>query len=162
MWQKSYTRKCVVFLLKKEGHVCPHTAYVSCVVSVCAHYFAEHPVVAELLTLDVAVVQLVHIAQVVAGQDVDVDDVVGAAEHPDVTVVVDGVDVGAFAEQPCATEDVVVVAVVAAVVVVAVVVAVELEDICATTPTIPNTDRATTAATTKIVTFFIAEPPFFS
>ena len=103
-----------------------------------------------------------HFAQVVAGQDVDVDDIVSAAEHPDVAVVVDGVGVGAFAEQPCATEDVVVVAVVAAVVVVVVVVAIELEDVCATAPAIPNTDRATTTATTKIVTFFIAEPPFFS
>lgn len=149
-------------LKKEEGRVCPYKAYVSCVVSVCARYFAEHPVVAGLLTLDVAVVQLVHVAQVVAGQHVDVDDIVGAAEHPDVTVVVDGVGVGAFAEQPCATEDVGVVAVVAAVLVVAAVVAVELEYVCATAPAIPNKDRATTAATTKIVTFFIAEPPFFS
>ena len=104
--------------------------------------------------LDVGVVQLVHCAQAVAGQQVDIDDVVVAAEHPVVDVVVDDV-VGAFAEQPCGTEAVVVVAVI-----------VELDDICATTPTAPKNENAT-AATTRTAAIFltaillVAVPPFF-
>jgi hypothetical protein len=129
-------------------------------------YFAEHPVViAELLVLDAVVVQLVHCAQAVAGQLVDVDDVVGAAEHPDGVDVVgaaehpDGVDVteddvvGAFAEQPCGTEVVVVVVIgVAVAVVVAVIV---VDDVCATTPTTPTIESATAAATRKTAIFFM-------
>jgi hypothetical protein len=146
-------------------------------------YFAEHPVVmAELLVLDAVVVQLVHCAQAVAGQHVDVDDVV-VAEHPDEDVVVvaaehpdgvdvvvaaehpDGVDVtvvdvvGAFAEQPCGTEAVVVVAIgVAVVVVVAVIV---VDDVCATTPTTPTIESATAVATRKTAIFFMLYLSFF-
>ena len=80
------------------------------------------------------------------------------AEHPVVGVVVDDV-VGAFAEQPCGTEAVVVVAI-------GVAVAVELDDICATAPTTPKTEKAT-AATTRTAAIFltaiflVAVPPFF-
>ena len=136
-------------------------------------YFAEHPVViAELLVLDAVVVQLVHCAQAVAGQLVDVDDVVGAAEHPDGVDVVgaaehpDGVDVteddvvGAFAEQPCGTEVVVVVVIgVAVAVVVAVIV---VDDVWATTPTTPTIESATAAATRKTAIFFMLYLSFLS
>ena len=129
-------------------------------------YFAEHPVViAELLVLDVGVVQLVHCAQAVAGQHVDVDDVVLAAEHPDEDVVVVAAEhpdedvvtvddvVGAFAAQPCGTEVLVVVAIgVAVAVVVAVIV---VDDVCATTPTTPTIESATAAATRKTAIFFM-------
>ena len=119
-----------------------------------AFYFAEHPVViAELLVLDVVVAQLVHCAQAVAGQHVDVDVVVGAAEHPDEDVVVVDDVVGAFAEQPCGTEVVVVVGVAVAVVVVVIVV--EVDDVCATTPTTPTIESATAAATRKTAIFFM-------
>jgi hypothetical protein len=124
-------------------------------------YFAEHPVViAELLVLDAVVVQLVHCAQAVAGQLVDVDDVVGAAEHPDgVDVTVDDV-VGAFAEQPCGTEVVVVVVIgVAVAVVVAVIV---VDDVWATTPTTPTIESATAAATRKTAIFFMLYLSFLS
>ncbi|MFZ0926448.1 MAG: hypothetical protein WAN55_08430 [Halobacteriota archaeon] len=156
----------------------------TCKYSFIPFYFAEHPVViAELLVLDAVVVQLVHCAQAVAGQHVDVDDVVAAehpeedvvvaAEHPDEDVVVgaaehpDGVDVtvddvvGAFAEQPCGTE--VVVVVVAIGVAVAVVVAViVVDDVCATTPTTPTIESATAAATRKTAIFFMLYLSFFS
>jgi len=141
-------------------------------------YFAEHPaVIAELLVLDVGVVQLVHCAQAVAGQHVDVDDVVLAAEHPDEDVVVVAAEhpdedvvvvaaehpdedvvtvddvVGAFAAQPCGTEVLVVVAIgVAVAVVVAVIV---VDDVCATTPTTPTIESATAAATRKTAIFFM-------
>jgi hypothetical protein len=143
----------------------------------CAYYLAEHdPVVAELLVLDVGVVQLVHCAQAVAGQQVDIDDVVVAAEHPVVDVVVAAehpvvdvvvaaehpvVDVvvddvvGAFAEQPCGTEVVVVVVIGVAVAVTAAVIVVELDDVCATTPATPTIESATAAATRKTAIFFM-------
>jgi hypothetical protein len=132
----------------------------------CAYYLAEHdPVVAELLVLDVGVVQLVHCAQAVAGQQVDIDDVVVAAEHPVVDVVVAAehpvVDVvvddvvGAFAEQPCGTEVVVVVVIGVAVAVVVAVIVVELDDVCATTPATPTIESATAAATRKTAIFFM-------
>ena len=100
---------------------------------------AEHPVV------DVVVAEHPVVGVVVA-------------EHPVVGVVVDDV-VGAFAEQPCATEAVVVVAI-------GVAVAVELDDICATAPTTPKTEKAT-AATTRTAAIFltaiflVAVPSFF-
>ncbi len=133
--------------------------------------------------LDAVVVQLVHCAQAVAGQLVDVDDVVGAAEHPDGVDVVgaaehpdgvdvvgaaehpDGVDVteddvvGAFAEQPCGAEVVVVVVIgVAVAVVVAVIV---VDDVWATTPTTPTIESATAAATRKTAIFFMLYLSFF-
>ena len=104
--------------------------------------------------LDVGVVQLVHCAQAVAGQQVDIDDVVVAAEHPVVDVVVDDV-VGAFAEQPCGTEVVVVVVIGVAVAVVVAVIVVELDDVCATTPATPTIESATAAATRKTAIFFM-------
>jgi hypothetical protein len=103
--------------------------------------------------LDVGVVQLVHCAQAVAGQQVDIDDVVVAAEHPVVDVVVDDV-VGAFAEQPCGTE-VVVVVVIGVAVAAAAVIVVELDDVCATTPATPTIESATAAATRKTAIFFM-------
>ena len=132
--------------------------------------------------LDVGVVQLVHCAQDVAGQHVDIDDVVaaehpvvGVAEHPEHVVAAEHPVVGVAehpehvvaAEHPVVgvaehPEHVVaaehpVVGVVAAehpVVGVVVVIVVELDDICATAPTAPKIENAT-AATTRTAAIFL-------
>jgi len=141
-------------------------------------YFAEHPVAAELLVLDVVVVQLVHCAQAVAGQHVDVvavaehpdedvvavaehpdEDVVVVAEHPDEDVVVVDDVAGALAGQPCGIEAFVLVAIGVAVAVVVAVIVVELDDVCATTPATPTIESATAAAIRKTAIFFKIVPP---
>ena len=123
--------------------------------------------------LDVGVVQLVHCAQDVAGQHVDIDDVV-AAEHPVVGVVaaehpVVGVVAAEHPVVGVVAAEHPVVGVVAAehpVVGVVVVIVVELDDICATAPTAPKIENAT-VATTKTAAIFltaiflVAVPPFF-